>query len=95
MKLKLFKLALICSSAIRCAGAPPMPDIEIKLIDVINKKAHIYLLPKRSGDPAKYLSSEALSLLGLDHHFAMAVENYAKLEEYASEVEAYAKAHCR
>ncbi len=95
MKKNAFRLLLICSVAVSCVGAPQMPDIELKLIDVNAKKAHIYMLPKRPNEPAKHLRSEPLSLLGLDLHFAISIENYVKLEEYASALEAYAEAQCR
>ncbi len=97
MKKSVLRLALICLSAelIACAGAPPMPDIEIKMIDAVYSKAHVYLLPKTTDAPATLLRSEALSLLGLDMYYAISPENYVKLEEYASKVEQYAKDMCK
>lgn len=95
---KRFKTLLqICLSAslIGCAGAPQMPDIEISFVDVANKKLHVYMLPKKPGESAKRLRSEPLTLLGLDQHFTISIENYTALEGYASAVEAYFRGRCQ
>lgn len=91
--------AVICllgtSFLVACAGAPPVPDIEVKLIDAKNEKVHYYLVPKARGEKAKYLRSERLSLLGLNKNFALDAKNYSILEGYMSELEDWAEAHCR
>jgi hypothetical protein len=80
---------------IACAGAPPMPEIEVKLIDVKHSKVHVYRVPKAKGKKAPLLRSEALDLRKLDRNFAIDPRNYSITEGYLSSVEDWAEQHCR
>lgn len=96
MKRSALKLVAICFAGVSCSTAPPMPDIEIKLLDAQHLKAHVYLIPKKPGEAAKYLRSEPItSLLDVDMHYAITPEGYVRLEEYVSEAAAWAEDHCK
>ena len=78
-----------------CESLPPMPDIEVKLVDQRNAKVHYYLLPKRQGENAPYLRSVPLTFSNLNKNFAIDPRNYSILERYMSTVEDYARERCQ
>ena len=87
--------SFLCLALSGCAGFPPVPDIEVKLIDQRNGKIHYYLVPKQQGQTATHLRSEPLTIQSLNKNFAIDPHNYSILETYMSEVEDHAKANCR
>lgn len=95
MSKRLLTLALITFAVSACAGFPPMPDIEVKLIDERNSKAHIYQVPKQSGQRAPYLRSEPLTLQSLNKNYCIAPRQYSIFEEYMSKVEDHARDKCK
>jgi hypothetical protein len=92
---KLLMLVGICLSVSACNNFPPMPDIEVKLVDKRNQKIHYYLLPKQQGEDAKYLRSVPLTFDNLQKNFAIDPRNYSILEGYMTKVEDYAKERCK
>lgn len=98
MSKKLSKLAAnFCAVSLltACNGFPPMPDIEVKLIDSRHDKVHVYLVPKQQGQNAIHVRSEPLMLLTLDKNFCIDTKNYSLLEQYVAAVESYAKERCK
>jgi hypothetical protein len=91
------RVAIFCGASllVACAGIPPIPDIEVKLVDQKNGKIHYYLVPKQNGQKAQYLRSVPLTFSNLNKNFAIDPKNYSVLEGYISEVEDYAKEKCK
>jgi hypothetical protein len=92
---KLTILIALFNAIVACAGFPPVPDIEVKLVDQKNAKIHYYLIPKREGESAPFLRSEPLTLSNLNKNFAIDPKNYSILETYLSEVSDHAKEKCQ
>ncbi len=88
-------LALTTFVVSGCAGGPKMPDIEVGLVDAKNQKHHIYQVPKQQGQNAPHLRSEALTLNGLNKNYTLRPSQYSIFEKYLSEVEDWAKEHCK
>lgn len=98
MKPTLLRRVATCFAAeilVACAGIPPIPDIEVKLVDQKNGKIHYYLVPKQNGQKAQYLRSVPLTFSNLNKNFAIDPHNYSILEGYISEVEDYARDRCK
>lgn len=95
MSKRLLIAALLILNVEGCAFAPPVPDIEIGLVDVKHLKHHIYMVPKERGDDAKHLRSEPLTLEKLNKQYTLHPSQYSILEGYISEVEDWGREHCR
>lgn len=95
MNKKLLTLAAITFAVTSCASLPPVPYVEIGLVDFANGKHHVYQLPQKRGVNAKLVRSETLDLRNLNKRYTLEPKYYSALEQYISAVEDVAEQRCK